>query len=223
MDSLSISLLIASAGCFTGGVLCWLVMRSRIAGATARGKSEGQSSMLPDLVLAQERIEALDAEHQLAQASHEQFVQEAEQWRGAGELAHQQRVQLAEQASQMTVLKADLLASQERETASQQALQHQSASDAESTQTLKQVLIRVSKADKENAVLRNNLAAMAARLEDATAANAAPAAHVTELPLVEIQVVELQSLAKSIQQEFLVLAEVQRNFTAASSALQDVS
>ena len=220
MDPLSISLLIASAGLFTGCVLCWLVMRSRIAGATARGKSEGQSSMLPDLVLAQERIEVLDAEHQLAQASHEQFVQEAEQWRGAIELARQQEVQLAEQASQITVLKAELMACEERETASQQSLQRQSASDAESVQTLKQVLIRVDEADEGNAALRNDLVAIAAKLEDATAA---PAAHVTELPLVEIQVVELQSLAKSIQQEFLVLAEVQRNFTAASSALQDVS
>lgn len=179
--------------------------------------------MLPDLMLARERIEALGAERQLAQASHEQLVQEAEQWRGSSELARQREVQLAEQASQMTVMKAELLVCKERETASQQVVQRQAASDAESAQTLKQVLIRVKEADEENAALRNDLAAMTARLEDSTAAKATPAAHVTELPLVEIQVVELQSLAKSIQQEFLVLADVQRNFTAASAALQDVS
>ena len=179
--------------------------------------------MLPDLVLARERIEALGAERQLAQAMHEQFAQQAEQRRGSSELVSQQEGQLAEQASQMTLLKAELLACQERETAGQQALQRQSASDAKSAQSLKQVFIRIGEASHENAALKNDLAAMAARLEDSTASSAAPLAHVTELPLVEIQVVELQSLAKSIQQEFLVLAEVQRSFTAASSALQDVS
>ena len=223
MDPLSISLLIATAGLFTGWVLCWLVMRSRTASATARGKSQGQTSMLPDLVLARERIEALGAERQLAQANHEQFAQQAEEWRGASELARQQEVQLAEQASQITFIKAELLACQEHESASQEALQRQSASDAKSAQSLKQIFIRVGEASHENAALKINLAGMAARLKDSTAARAASLAHVTELPLVEIQVVELQNLAKSIQQEFLVLAEVQRNFTAASSALQDVS
>ena len=53
--------------------------------------------------------------------------------------------------------------------------------------------------------------------------SATPTVQATQLPVLETEVIVLQSLAKTIQKDFQVLLEVQRNFTAASSALQDVS
>ncbi len=219
MDSQSLSLLIAAASLVTGFLFCWLVMRGRIAAAAAQGKAKVES----ELAQAKERVRSLDGDRQLAVANYEELKLQAAQWREALDLARDEQAPLAERASRVATLEAGLLTLQDQAKAGQQEFLRVSASDAEHTQSLKLVAARLAEAEDENAALRRNLSEIFATLEDQNARPATPEAHVTQLPVLETEVLALQRLAKTIQQEFLVLAEVQRNFTAASSALQDVS
>ena len=219
MDSQSLSLLIAAASLITGILFCWLLMRGRIAAAAAQGKSEVQT----ELSLAKERVRSLDDDRQLAVANYEALKGQAAQWREALDLARNEQAQLAERASRVATLEAKLLTLQEQEKASQQEFLRLSASDADNTQSLKLVAARLVEAEDENAALKRDVAAISSKREEPNARPATPEAEVTQLPVLETEVLALQSLAKTIQQEFLVLLDVQRNFTAASSALQDVS
>ena len=179
--------------------------------------------MQAELATAQKRIQSLDGEQLLAVENFDKLNLQATQWREALDQARAEQVQLAERAAQVEMLEAKLLALQEQEKASQQELQLLSPSDAESVQSLKRVSARLAELEDEDAALKRDLKATPAASEDPSERPATPAAQVTQLPVLETEVLALQSLAKTIQQEFLVLLEGQRNFTAASSALQDVS
>ncbi|MEO6322869.1 MAG: hypothetical protein ABIR56_19480 [Polaromonas sp.] len=220
MDSQTLTVLIGAASLVMGVLACWLVMRGRIAAAAAQGKAKVES----ELAKARERIQALDGDRQLAATASEALKVQAAQSREALGLARKEQGQLAERAAQVATLEARLLTQQAQEKASQQALQRVTASDADNTQSLKRVSDRLVEVEGENATLKRNLADISATLEDLNRRPAiTPETQESQLPILEIEVLELQSLAKTLQQEFLVLQEVQRNFTAASSALQDVS
>ena len=209
MDFQYSSLLIAAASLVTGIALCWLALRGRIAAAAAQGKTQARSAMQAELVTAQKRVQLLDGEQLLAIENFDKLNLQATQWREALDEARHAQTQLAERAVQVEILEAKLLALQEQEKASQQELKLLSTSDAESVESLKRVSARLAELEDEDAALERDFAA-------------APSS-VTQLPVLETEVMALQSLAKTIHEEFLVLREVQRNFTAASSALQDVS
>ena len=220
MDSQTLTVLVGAASLVVGVLACWLVMRGRIAAAAAQGKAKAESQ----LAQARERIQALDGDRQLASAASEALKAQAAQSREALGLARKEQGQLAERTAQVATLEARLLTLQAQEKASQQELQRVTASDTDNTQSLKLVSDRLVEVEGENATLKRNLADISATLEDINRRPAiTPEMQESQLPILEIEVLELQSLAKTIQQEFLVLQEVQRNFTAASSALQDVS
>lgn len=219
MDSQTLTVLIGAASLVVGFLACWLVMRGRTAAAAAQGKAKAEN----ELAQTKERLHSLDNDRQLAAANFEEQKLQAAQSRKALDLRREQ-AQLAKRASQADTLEAELTALQAQEKASQQEFLRLSASAADHSQSLKQASARLAAAEDENAALKRHLAELSATLQELNARPATPATpHVTELPLLEIRVVELQSLAKTIEQEFLVLQDVQRNFTAASSALQDVS
>ena len=222
MDSQSLTVLIGAASLVVGVVACWLVMRGRIAAAAAQGKAKVEI----ELVKATERMQALDADRQATVANYEEMMKaQAAKSRDALSQARQEQTrQLSEREARGATLEAQLLALQAQEKASQQELKRALASNTDHLQSLRRESDRLTATEGENATLKRNLADISATLEDM---NRRPPTtreeQATQLPILEIEVFELQSLAKTIQQEFLVLQEVQRNFTAASSALQDVS
>ena len=222
MDSQSLTVLIGAASLVVGVLACWLVMRGRIAAAAAQGKAKVEI----ELVKATERMQALDADRQATVANYEEMMKaQAAKSRDALSQARQEQTrQLSEREARGATLEAQLLALQAQEKASQQELKRALASNTDHLQSLRRESDRLAATEGENATLKRNLADISATLEDL---NRRPPTtreeQATQLPILEIEVFELQSLAKTIQQEFLVLQEVQRNFTAASSALQDVS
>ena len=176
------------------------------------------------MVKAREQIQALTDARHAAITSSEALTAQAAQSREALAQARKEQGQLAERTAQVATLEARLLALQAQEKTSQQDVQRLKASDADSSQSLKRVSDQLAEAEAENATLKRSLADTRATLEALNALAAIkPAMQPSQLPVLEAEVLELQSLAKTIQQEFVVLQEVQRNFTAASSALQDVS
>lgn len=222
MDSQSLTVLIGAASLVVGVLACWLVMRGRIAAAAAQGKAKVEI----ELVKATERMQALDADRQATVANYEEMMKaQAVKSRDALSQARQEQTrQLSEREARMATLEAQLLALQAQEKASQQELKRALASNTDHLQSLTRESDRLAVTEGENATLKRNLADISATLEDLNRRPAiTPEEQATQLPILEIEVLELQSLAKTIQQEFLVLQEVQRNFTAASSALQDVS
>ena len=223
MDFQYSSLLIAAASLVTGIALCWLALRGRIAAAAAQGKSAARSALQVELATAKKRVRSLDGERLLAVENFDKLKLQASQWREALDQAGDAQTQLAERVAQVDALEAKLLALQEQEKASQQELQVLSTSDAESVEALKRVSARLARLEDEDAALERDLKAPRAAPEGPSERLAAPAAQATQLPVLETEVIALQGLAKTIQEEFLVLLEVQRNFTTASSAFQDVS
>ena len=220
MDSQTLTVLIGAASLVIGVLACWLVMRGRIAAAAAQGQSKAEG----ELVKAREHIQTLNDAHQAAATTSEALTAQAAQSREALALARKEQGQLTERTAQVATLEARLLALQAQEKTSQQDLQRLSASDADSSQSLKRVSDRLAQAEAKNATLKHSLADLSATLEALNARAAIkPEMQASQLPVLEAEVIELQSLARTIQQEFVVLQEVQRNFTAASSALQDVS
>ena len=223
MDFPYSSLLIAAASLVTGIALCWLALRGRIAAAAAQGRAATRSAMQAELLTAQMRVRSLDEECLVAVENFDKLNLQATQLREALDQARIEQGQLAERAAQVEVLEGKLLALQEQEKASRQELQLLSTSDAESVEALKRVSAQLAQLEDEDAALARGLARAPAPGLDPGKEPAEPNARATQLPVLETEVLALQSLAKTIGQEFQVLLEVQRNFTAASSALQDVS
>ena len=223
MDFQYSSLLIAAASLVTGIALCWLALRGRIAAAAAQGKTQARSAMQAELVTVQKRVQLLDGEQLLAVENFDKLNLQATQWREALDQARVEQAQLAERAAQVEILEAKLLALQVQEKASQQELLILSTSDAESVEALKRVSARLAQLEDEDAAHARGVATVPAATQDPGKESATPNEPATQLPVLETEVIALQDLAKTIRQEFQVLLEVQRNFTAASSALQDVS
>ena len=223
MDFQYSSLLIAATSLVTGIALCWLALRGRIAAAAAQGRAVARSVMQAELLTAQMRVRSLDEECLVAVEKFDKLNLQATHWREALDQARIEQGQLAERAAQVEVLEGKLLALQEQEKASRQELQLLSTSDAESVEALKRVSAQLAQLEDEDAALARGLARAPAPGLDPGKEPAEPNARATQLPVLETEVLALQSLAKTIGQEFQVLLEVQRNFTAASSALQDVS
>ena len=220
MDSQTLTVLTSAASLVVGVLACWLVMRGRIAGAATQGNSRTEA----ELAKARQHIQALTDARQAAATTSEALNAQAAQSREALALARKEQGQLTERTAQVAKLEAQLLALQAQEKASQHALQRLSASDADSRQALQRATEQLAQVQAENATLKHSLADVRATLEALNARAAIkPEMQASQLPVLEAEVLELQSLAKTIQQEFVVLQEVQRNFTAASSALQDVS
>lgn len=223
MDFQYSSLVIALGGLVTGIALCWLALRGRIAAAAAQARSAARSVMQAELLTVQKRVRSLDEECLVAVENFDKLNLQATQLREALDHARVEKVQLAERAAQVEILEGKLLALQELEKASQQELQLLSTSDAESVEALKRVSAQLAQLEDEDAALAHKLARVPVAAQVPGKESATPTVQATQLPVLETEVIALQSLAKTIQKDFQVLLEVQRNFTAASSALQDVS
>ena len=223
MDFQYFSLLIAAVGLVTGIALCWLALRGRIAAAAAQARSAARSVMQAELLTAQNRVRSLDEECLVAVENFDKLKLQATQWREALDQARVEKGQLAERAAQVEILEGKLLALQELEKASQQELQLLSTSDAASVEALRRVSAQLAQLEDEDAALAHKLAKVPVAAQDPGKESATLTAQATQLPVLETEVIALQDLAKTIRQEFQALLEVQHNFTAASSALQDVS
>ena len=216
-------LLIAASGLVAGSALCWLALRGRIAAAALQARSAARSVVQAELLTVQKRVRSLDEECLVAVENFDKLNLQANQWREALDCARVEKVQLAERAAQVEILEGKLLALQEREKAGRQELQLLSTSDAESVEALKRVSAQLAQLEDEDAAQARNRDKVSVAAQDPGKQSATPNAQATQLPVLETEVIALQDLAKIIRQEFQVLLEVQRNFTAASSALQDVS
>ena len=157
--------------------------------------AQAKLAVQTELAEATARSLLVERDYQLAVASHEELKLQAAQWRQALDLAQKEQAQLP-------------------------ALQ---ASNAATAESLKLASARLDELTHENAVLKHDAAAVAAYLEDQKQHPAAPATGPTQLPVLEKEVVALQTLAKTIQQEFQLLAELQRTFTLTSTTVQDFS
>ena len=209
MDLQHSFLLLGATSLATGIGLCWLVMRGRIAGAQAQAAADAEHVFQAELTTARQRTASIDDERQRAVANFEKLSFQTDQLRETLDEAHAEHTRLAERAAQVETLEDELLALQAREQTSQRELRMLSTSDAESVEALKRVSARLAEIEDEDAALKR---ALADNLDQAT-----------RLPVLESEVLALQNLAKTIQDDFSALLEAQRNFTAASSALQDVS
>lgn len=196
-------------------------MRGRLAAQAARTASQVKA----ERAQAKERSRQLEADRQKALDNYEELKQQAAHWREALTAARQGQAQRAEQAEQASTLQARLLALQDQAQASQQALQRSEASHAENAESLKQAHARLAALEAENTALRHDAASLSTALSAAlpAAQTAAPQASVTRLPFLEEEVIALQSLATTIQQEFQLLAELQRTFTLTSTTVQEFS
>ena len=223
MDFQYSSLLIAASGLVIGSALCWLALRGRIAAAALEARSAARSLVQAELLKVQKRVRSLDEECLVAVENFDKLNLQATQWREALDIARVEKVQLAERAAQVEILEGKLIALQEREKESQQELQLLSTSDAESVEALKRVSAQLAQLEDEDSAQARNRDKVPVVAQDPGKQSATANAQASQLPVLETEVIALQDLAKKIRQEFQVLLEVQRNFTAASSALQDVS
>ncbi|MDB5928356.1 MAG: tolA protein [Polaromonas sp.] len=194
--------------------------------------AQAKSKIQNELADAKKRQRVLEDERQSAIANCEKANLQARQLREALELAQNEQAQLAGQAAQLPALQARLLALQQenqQQQAGQHALQRQlAACGIEQTEALKLAAGRLAELQLENAALKEDAATVAALLAEQKEAPPAitPASAPTgptQLPVLEREVVALQSLAKTIQQEFELFAEMQRTFTLTSTTVQDFS
>ena len=203
--------------------------------------------MHAELTQARHDMETLQADKQQAVVNLEALDQklasaqqalEAAQVALAAQTAHaahaaEEAAKHAIQADLATDLQAQVHSLQVRDEAAQQALQQANRqaeiSDADSaskTESLAHAADQLAAANAEKQSLSGQLAGFAALEAQVGQLEAQAAIRIekaTQLPVLETEVIQLQALAKCIQEEFIVLQDVQRNFTAASSALQAVS
>lgn len=220
MDTQFLSLLIAAASLVIGMAFGWLLMRSRVAAATAQARSATQSA----LAQAQEVGLALDAERQQMLARCADLTRQADESSLALETAQHQRKQLEQQAARATTLEASLLALQTQENASAQQLQQATTSHADSAEALKMATHQLAEADSEHLALKQQLAELNATLDELKARPApkpAPVFAPTQLPVLETEVIALRDLAKTIEEEFLRIADAHRHHAAAAAALAE--
>jgi colicin import membrane protein len=161
-------------------------------GRVSAAAAQRKTNVQAELALAQAHSCTREEEHQRAVADYEALNRQASQWREALDLARQEQTQLAERASQLPTLEARLLALED-----------------------------------ENTALKHDIASMSTSLQEqktrpaAQPAQPAPVTQATQLPVLEEEVIALQTLAKTIQQEFQLMAELQRIFTLTSTTIQE--
>ncbi|MGV8804635.1 MAG: hypothetical protein ACWA6Y_06710 [Polaromonas sp.] len=218
MDTQFFSLMVAAASFFAGLVLGWLLIRGRL-GAAERARSAVQV----ELAKAQESARALNAERQQTLERCANLTQQADESRLALEVAQHERKQLAQQAARASTLEASLLALQTQEKASAQQLQQASTRQADSAEALNMATRQLTEADGENLTLKQQLAELSATLDELKARPApTPVLAPTQLPVLETEVIALQDLAKSIEEEFLRIADAHRHHAAAAAALAEI-
>ena len=220
MDSQLFSLVIGVAGFVMGLLLGGLVMRSLTTTTAAQGKAKIQTK----LALAQEHVRILEENCDVAIARAEALKLQAAHGRDALALVRKEHAPLLERALRIPVLETELLRLQGQATSNRQELLHLTASGAGNTESLKRVSARLVEVEGKNAALHREAAARIMPRHDP---NPRPApveasATPTKLPMLEAEVSALQDLAKTIQQEFRLLAELNRRVTATSATLQEL-
>ena len=100
------------------GLGAWWAARTGRQMAAEAERQRGQAELA--LALAQQRAQALEAEQQRLLAQHAATQAQASQWRDALDLARDERAQLAERASRVPALEAELAALHSRHAEDQQ-------------------------------------------------------------------------------------------------------
>jgi DNA recombination protein RmuC len=104
MESQFMALLAVLAGLVGGAVLAWAVLRGRIAAAA----EQGRAAVWPELAASQARVQALEEERSQLQREHEALRTQAHDWREALDRVRDERAQLAERASRVPLLEAQV-------------------------------------------------------------------------------------------------------------------
>jgi len=217
MNFSSFTLLTAVASLAVGFALCWLVMRGRTVVQPASDKPE----TLAELAQAKARIRQLDDERQMAIKNYEDLKHQTARARQVFDIGTKDNAQQAESAAQVASLQAQL--------ATVQALEN--ATRSEAARAKLQAVAEQAQAREYFRSLEKNqqLAAASAQelqlqtdglreaLEQARKEQAQAVQRVSELPVLEEQVVALKNLEKTIKKEFQLLAELQRNVTLTSA------
>lgn len=171
---------------------------------TAKARSQAQAEQAQ----AQEYFRSLENSQQLAAASAQSLKLEADKLRLTLDQSRKDHAQAAQQAAQIPALEARLVALQNKDQLNQQTALRGVQGHQESAESLTRSQARVAVLEQENALLKRNAAT-----SSASAAQAPLTKSATQLPVLEEQVVALQSLEKAIKKEFQLLAELQRNVT----------
>ena len=175
----------------------------------ARARSEAQAEQAQ----AKEYFHSLEKNQQLAAANTQTLKLEADRLRDALDQARKEQARAAQQAAQIPALETRLAALQNKEQLNQQAALRGAQGHEESAESLKRAQAQVVALEQENAMLKRNSATLSA-----SSSQAPPATQsVTQLPVLEKQVIALQDLEKAIKKEFQLLAELQRNVTLTSA------
>ena len=111
---------------------------------------------------------------------------------------------------------------QEQQQANQQALLGRSAVDAANAESMRLVAARLAAAEDENGAFRRNAALMTLTPAVPSPSPAPRDTPVTQLPSLETEVLALQTLAKTIQQEFMLLTELHRTYTSTAATIQEL-
>lgn len=133
------------------------------------------------------------------------------------------RISAANAVPSQPEVETELVLAQARCRSLEEDCQHAVASDDRSMQALQSMTARLEELDDENAALKRQFDLASSSLEAFKASPIEPTEEITQLPVLETEVLALQTLAKNIQLEFQLLAELQRNFTLTTTTVQEFS
>lgn len=171
--------------------------------------AKARSDALAEQAQAKEYFQQMEKNQQLAAASAESLKADADKLRATLEQSRKEHAQAIQQAAQVPALEARLVALQNKDQLNQDKPLRPSQGHEKSAELLVLSQSRVAMLEHENAVLKRSGAAV---LVPASQTHSS-----TQLPVLEEQVVALQSLEKAIKKEFQLLAEMQRNVTLTST------
>jgi DNA recombination protein RmuC len=197
----------AAASFLTGILLCWLVMRQRVAITVEAAVVRANAEVQIELALAKEKARALEEDCHLARANHAALKAETNQCRDALDAARDERALLTERASRVPPLEAQVRSLEDQHKASQEIVLNLSTSEAEKAQSLKSIAARLSEVQQMSSELERELATVSALLQESSERRATLEAEVTRLPVLEEKLGQAEQLISTTQQNAADLRE----------------
>jgi DNA recombination protein RmuC len=197
----------AAASFLTGILLCWFVMRQRVAITVEAAVVRANAEVQIELALAKEKARALEEDCHLARANHAALKAETNQCRDALDAARDERALLTERASRVPPLEAQVRSLEDQHKASQEIVLNLSTSEAEKAQSLKSIAARLSEVQQMSSELERELATVSALLQESSERRATLEAEVTRLPVLEEKLGQAEQLISTTQQNAADLRE----------------
>lgn len=194
---------IAAVSLAIGIMLTWFFMRSRIEAASERAKVEG----VAERATISERLRSLEAERQQLNQDHEALKGQASDWRTALDIARDERSQLNERASRVPSLEShvgDLLG---QEKVQQQEILRLATSEAEKSQSLQSMSLRIAAVESKLASTEHDLNAAETFLQQSNERRATLEADGIRIPGLETKLATVEQALNLSRQECTQLSE----------------